>query len=92
MLIHRYLQVPDNECSVIHNPHIFLRDPSMPVVTTNIYSVVALGADDRSASVWQTESARPPIVAKEVSERKIMDLSWRALKLMSPPPELTLAL
>lgn len=48
----------------------------MPVVTSNICSVVALGADDRSVSVWQTKSARPLIVAKEVFERQILDLSW----------------
>ncbi|EJD05339.1 WD40 repeat-like protein [Fomitiporia mediterranea MF3/22] len=59
-----------------YNPHIFLRDPQKPVVTNNICSVVALGADDRSVSVWQTKSARPLIVAKEVFERQIMDLSW----------------
>ncbi|CAL1708640.1 unnamed protein product [Somion occarium] len=59
-----------------YNPHIFLRDPSQPVMASNICSVVALGADDRSVSVWQTKSARPLIVAKEVFERQIMDLSW----------------
>ena len=61
-----------------YNPHIFLRDPSLPVVASNICSVVALGADDRSVSVWQTKSARPLVVAKEVFERQIMDLSWCA--------------
>lgn len=59
-----------------YNPHIFLRDTKQPVATANICSVVALGADDRSISVWQTKSARPLIVAKEVFERQIMDLSW----------------
>ncbi|KAH9907682.1 WD40-repeat-containing domain protein, partial [Fomitopsis serialis] len=59
-----------------YNPHIFLRDTSQPVVASNICSVVALGADDRAVSVWQTKSARPLIVAKEVFERQIMDLSW----------------
>ncbi|EAU82822.2 transcription corepressor [Coprinopsis cinerea okayama7 len=59
-----------------YNPHIFLRDPSKPVSTSNICSVVALGADDRSVSVWQTKSARPLIVAKQVFDRQIMDLSW----------------
>ncbi|PPQ65112.1 hypothetical protein CVT24_003003 [Panaeolus cyanescens] len=59
-----------------YNPHIFLRNTSAPVSTSNICSVVALGADDRSVSVWQTKSARPLIVAKEVFERQIMDLSW----------------
>ncbi|EMD34741.1 hypothetical protein CERSUDRAFT_116935 [Gelatoporia subvermispora B] len=59
-----------------YNPHVFLRDPSQPVVAANICSVVALGADDRAVSVWQTKSARPLIVAKEVFERQIMDLSW----------------
>jgi protein HIRA/HIR1 len=59
-----------------YNPHIFLRNPAVPVTTSNICSVVALGADDRSVSVWQTKSARPLIVAKEVFDRHIMDLSW----------------
>ncbi|KAL0958091.1 hypothetical protein HGRIS_000265 [Hohenbuehelia grisea] len=59
-----------------YNPHIFLRNPSQSPTTSNICSVVALGADDRSVSVWQTKSARPLIVAKEVFERQIMDLSW----------------
>ncbi|KAJ8519415.1 hypothetical protein ONZ45_g3630 [Pleurotus djamor] len=39
-----------------YNPHIFLRVPSSPVTTANICSVVALGADDRSVSIWQTKS------------------------------------
>lgn len=59
-----------------YNPHIFLRDTNSAVVASNICSVVALGADDRSVSVWQTKSARPLVVAKEVFERQIMDLSW----------------
>ncbi|KAF7427978.1 HIR complex subunit [Pleurotus ostreatus] len=59
-----------------YNPHIFLRNPGASVTTSNICSVVALGADDRSVSIWQTKSARPLIVAKEVFERQIMDLSW----------------
>ncbi|KAJ6466627.1 histone transcription regulator 1 [Mycena vulgaris] len=59
-----------------YNPHIFLRNPNLPVLTSNICSVVALGADDRSVSIWQTKSARPLIVAKEVFERQIMDLNW----------------
>ncbi|KAF8841980.1 histone transcription regulator 1 [Paxillus ammoniavirescens] len=59
-----------------YNPHIFLRNPSAPIATSNICSVVALGADDRSVSIWQTKSARPLIVAREVFERQIMDLSW----------------
>ncbi|KAG5721434.1 Protein HIR1 [Termitomyces sp. T112] len=59
-----------------YNPHIFLRNMNEKVSTSNICSVVALGADDRSVSIWQTKSARPLIVAKEVFERQIMDLSW----------------
>ena len=59
-----------------YNPHIFLRDPSQSVTAHNICSVVALGADDRAVSVWQTKAPRPLIVAKDVFERQIMDLSW----------------
>ncbi|KAG6821105.1 hypothetical protein H0H93_006444 [Arthromyces matolae] len=60
----------------VYNPHIFLRNLNEKVSTPNICSVVALGADDRSVSIWQTKSARPLIVAKEVFDRQIMDLSW----------------
>lgn len=67
-----------------YNPHIFLRDTHLPISTSNICSVVALGADDRSVSVWQTKSARPLIVAKEVFERQIMDLSWYVPSLFFP--------
>ncbi|KAH9977687.1 WD40-repeat-containing domain protein [Lactifluus volemus] len=76
-----------------YNPHIFLRNPSAPVATSNICSVVALGADDRSVSIWQTKSARPIIVAKEVFERQIMDLSWSwdGLKLYAVSSDGTLA-
>ncbi|KAF8136971.1 histone transcription regulator 1 [Boletus edulis] len=49
-----------------YNPHIFLRNPDSPLATSNICSVVALGADDRSISIWQTKTARPLIVAREV--------------------------
>ncbi|THH08803.1 hypothetical protein EW145_g2454 [Phellinidium pouzarii] len=59
-----------------YNPHIFLRDPSVPCSTANICSVVALGADDQALSVWQTKSARPLVVASHVFERQIMDLCW----------------
>ncbi|KAH9941116.1 WD40 repeat-like protein [Epithele typhae] len=59
-----------------YNPHIFLRDPSQPIAAHNICSVVALGADDRAVSVWQTKAPRPLVVAKDVFERQIMDLSW----------------
>jgi protein HIRA/HIR1 len=50
-----------------------------PVHTQNICSVVALGSDDLSISVWQTKSARPLIVAKDVFERPVMDLTWWAM-------------
>lgn len=64
-----------------YNPHIFLRNPDAlrdndPVATHNICSVVALGADDCSVSIWQTKSARPLIVARNVFDRQILDLSW----------------
>lgn len=59
-----------------YNPHIFRRDPNKPIHTQNICSVVALGSNDLSLSVWQTKSARPLIVAKDVFAAPIMDLSW----------------
>ncbi|KAB5588273.1 histone transcription regulator HIP1 [Ceratobasidium theobromae] len=59
-----------------YNPHIFLRNTASPATTSNICSVVALGADDQSISVWQTKHARPLVVAREVFDRPIMDLAW----------------
>lgn len=59
-----------------YNPHIFLREPSGEVVSSNMCSVVALGADDLALSVWQTKSPRPLVVAKEAFKRQIYDLSW----------------
>ncbi|KAJ1304238.1 hypothetical protein OPQ81_005401 [Rhizoctonia solani] len=59
-----------------YNPHIFLRNANAPATTSNICSVVALGADDQSVSVWQTKHARPLVVAREVFDRPIMDLAW----------------
>jgi protein HIRA/HIR1 len=44
----------------------------------NVYSVVALGADDRSISIWRTTDTRPLVVAKEAFDRQILDLSWSA--------------
>ena len=62
-----------------YNPHIFLRRPGDPITASNICSVVALGSDDLTVSVWQTKSARPLIVAKDVFDRGILDLSWFVL-------------
>ena len=53
------------------------------MTTANICSVVALGSDDLSVSIWQTKSARPLIVAKDVFERPVMDLSWSVVMFSS---------
>ncbi|KZO91977.1 WD40 repeat-like protein, partial [Calocera viscosa TUFC12733] len=59
-----------------YNPHLFVRDESKPVDSHNICSVLALGADDRSVSIWQTNQARPLLVAQELFDRAVLDLSW----------------
>ncbi|KAG8697412.1 HIR complex subunit, partial [Ceratobasidium sp. 394] len=76
-----------------YNPHIFLRNTASPATTSNICSVVALGADDQSVSVWQTKHARPLVVAREVFDRPIMDLawSWDGLKLYACSSDGTIA-
>ncbi|KAF8507282.1 hypothetical protein BU17DRAFT_71253 [Hysterangium stoloniferum] len=62
------------------NPYIFLKNSealkTRAMATRNICFVVSLGADDRSVSVQQTKSALPLIVASNVFERQILDLSW----------------
>ena len=47
-------------------------------VAANVFSVVALGADDRSISIWRTIDVRPLVVVKEAFDRQILDLSWSA--------------
>ena len=42
----------------------------------NVCSVVALGADDCSISIWKTSLPRPVIVAKDAFDRQILDLAW----------------
>ncbi|KZO90530.1 WD40 repeat-like protein [Calocera viscosa TUFC12733] len=59
-----------------YNPHLFVRDESKPVASHNICSILALGADDRSVSIWQTNQARPLLVAQELFDRAVLDLSW----------------
>lgn len=41
-------------------------------------SVLALGSQDQSVSVWMTGLARPLLVAKDLFERHVMDLAWSA--------------
>ena len=47
--------------------------PDAPPVT-----VVALGAQDQSLSVWMTGMPRPLLVARDLFERHVMDLQWSA--------------
>ncbi len=42
----------------------------------DVCSVVALGADDCSISIWRTSLPRPVIVAKDAFDRQILDLAW----------------
>ena len=43
-----------------------------------VSTVVALGSQDQSVSVWITGLPRPVLVARDVFERHVMDLSWSA--------------
>lgn len=51
-------------------------DEEEVISAEQLYSVVALGADDRSISIWRTTDQRPLLVAKEAFDRQILDLSW----------------
>lgn len=44
--------------------------------TTNNATVIALGSVDQSVSVWITGQSRPVLVARDVFQRQVMDLSW----------------
>lgn len=39
-------------------------------------TVLALGSLDQSVSIWITGKSRPVLVARDVFERQVMDLSW----------------
>lgn len=39
-------------------------------------TVIALGSVDQSVSVWITGQSRPILVARDVFQRQVMDLSW----------------
>ncbi|KAG9029780.1 HIR complex subunit [Serendipita sp. 407] len=41
-----------------------------------VFSVVAVGADDHSISIWRSTDPRPLVVAKEAFDRQILDLNW----------------
>jgi WD40 repeat protein len=41
-----------------------------------IATVIALGSVDQSVSVWITGQSRPILVARDVFQRQVMDLSW----------------
>jgi len=43
---------------------------------TSSCTVIALGSVDQSVSVWITGQSRPILVARDVFQRQVMDLSW----------------
>lgn len=47
-----------------------------PGALGNITTVFALGSQDQSVSVWQEGRGEPVLVAKDLFERGVMDLSW----------------
>ena len=54
------------------SPQWFQRADQPPV------SVVALGAQDQTVSVWVTGIPRPLLVARDLFERHVMDMQWSA--------------
>lgn len=54
------------------SPRLF-QDRSDP---TSFATIIALGSVDQSVSVWITGQSRPVLVARDVFQRQVMDLSW----------------
>lgn len=54
------------------SPRLF-RDRCDP---TSFATIIALGSVDQSVSVWITGQSRPVLVARDVFQRQVMDLSW----------------
>ena len=47
-----------------------------PAGNSNYASLMALGSLDQSVSIWLTGLSKPILVARDVFERQVMDLSW----------------
>lgn len=60
---------------------------------TNKYCCVAVGSRDRSISVWLTSQPRPLIVAHDLFESSVLDISWSkdGLRLMACSQDGTVA-
>lgn len=43
---------------------------------SNASTMVALGSDDNSISIWRNTRSVPALVLKEVFDRQILDLCW----------------
>lgn len=64
----------ENTVTVVACSPMFFREPG----TDDPVTVVALGSQDQSVSVWLSRLERPVLVARGLFERHIMDLSWSA--------------
>lgn len=59
-----------NTCA--YSPRVFKSlDKDQPIAT-----LAAVGSLDQSVSIWMSGLSRPVLVAKEVFERSVLDLSW----------------
>lgn len=58
------------------NPCIFRPRGADPDAAGSIATVLALGSLDQSVSIWMTGNSRPILVARDVFDRQVMDLSW----------------
>ena len=61
------------------NPRLFFRPHDQPGRAT-ASSVLALGSNDFSISIWRNILHKPIVVLKEVFGRNLMDLCWWVLR------------
>lgn len=61
---------------VLFNPVIFHRKDKSDSLSFCQVLYCALGGQDRSISIWNTNGSRPELVLQDLFEHSVMDLCW----------------
>ncbi|GAA5862936.1 hypothetical protein JCM8547_003626 [Rhodosporidiobolus lusitaniae] len=72
---HSLIGHPDIVQVAAYNPLIFVRDPSLPLSSDNLCSLLALCAQG-TVSLWFTDVSEPFLVLADVMDRDVLDMRW----------------
>lgn len=70
-----FFSITPSSPSKAFNPRLLFPAGEKPV-RGNAQSMVALGGDDNSISIWRNVWKKPLVVLKDLFERQILDLCW----------------